>query len=76
MPALKSTPFRFQSFHQSHATFPGFIHEQSPTLDGLARAYTMLLTGMSQSFSATAMMRQGYVLCPCDLAIYFSVSPT
>lgn len=30
MPALKSTPFRFQSFHQSQATLPGLIQEVSP----------------------------------------------
>ena len=59
MPALKSTPFRFQSFHQSQATFPGLIQEVSPILLGAARAYTRLFVGIWVSCSVMAKMRQG-----------------
>ena len=38
MPASKSTPFKFQSFHQSQATLPGLIHEVSPVWLGVASA--------------------------------------
>ena len=76
MPASKSTPFRFQSFHQSQATLPGLIHEVSPIWFGVARAYTRLFIGISVSFSVIAITRQGYVLMPELLAIKSSVSST
>ena len=69
MPALKDTPFRFQSFHQSQATLPGFTQEQSPMRLGEASAYTRLFTGISVSFSVIAKIRHGYIRFPFTRAM-------
>ena len=63
IPALKSTPETFQSFHHSHATLPGFTQEKSPDA-GSASAITMSDAMRSAGSEASMNTRHGKVRVP------------